>query len=99
MGLKTASNKSTMTGHHMTITVENVTDHTLRLAPPAAVAVANELSADVPTLINSIMLGYVSVLLVHKLWSVFKEWREGRLKINIPAADGDKQDETGGAWK
>ncbi len=63
------------------MTLETASDITVRVAPPAAVAVANAAGANVPALINLVMLAYVSVLLAHKLWTIFKDWREGRLQI------------------
>lgn len=68
----------------MTITADTATDITVRVAPPAAVAVANAAGVDVPMLINLVMLTYLSVLLAHKLWTIFKDWREGRLRIVPP---------------
>lgn len=69
----------------MTITTETVADITVRVAPPAAVAVANAAGIDVPMLINLVMFVYLSVLLTHKLWTIYKDWREGRMRIILPA--------------
>lgn len=68
----------------MTITTETAADITLRVAPPAAVAAANAIGVDVPMLINLIMFAYLSVLLTHKLWTIYKDWREGRMRIIVP---------------
>lgn len=72
----------------MTITTETVADITVRVAPPAAVAVANAAGIDVPMLINLVMFVYLSVLLTHKLWTIYKDWREGRMRIILPEPSG-----------
>jgi hypothetical protein len=71
----------------MTLNVESFFDQTVRLTPPAAVAVANKISDNVPIIINWVTLFYVSVLLTHKLWTIFKDWREGRLRIRPVAVE------------
>jgi hypothetical protein len=68
----------------MTIPTETAADITIRVAPPAAVAAANAIGVDVPMLINLIMFAYMSVLLTHKLWTIYKDWREGRMRIIVP---------------
>lgn len=68
----------------MNITTETAADITVRVAPPAAVAVANAAGVDVPMLINLVMFAYLSVLLTHKLWTIYKDWREGRMRIIRP---------------
>lgn len=70
----------------MTITTETAADITVRVAPPAAVAVANAAGVDVPMLINLVMFAYLSVLLTHKLWTIYKDFREGRMRIVPPQA-------------
>lgn len=72
----------------MTITTETAADITARAGPPAAVAAANAAGIDVPMLINLLTLAYLSVLLAHKLWTIFKDWREGRMRIILPAPSG-----------
>lgn len=70
----------------MTINTETVAELSVRVGPPGAVAVANAVGIDVPGLINLVMLAYLSVLLAHKLWTIFKDWREGRMRVIPPQA-------------
>ena len=69
----------------MTITTETAADITVRVAPPAVVAAANAIGLNVPMLINLVTLAYLSILLTHKLWTIYKDWREGRMRILAPA--------------
>lgn len=57
---------------------DTVADMTIKSAPPIGVAVANVAGMPVPELVQWATLIYLVLLIGHKGWQIYKEFRTGR---------------------
>lgn len=57
-----------------------------KVAPPVAVAGANAAGITVPEAIQLATLVYVVLMIIHKCWHMWKEWKTG---IAAPESEGE----------
>lgn len=57
-----------------------------KVSPPAAVGIAPAIGITVPEAIQIATLIYVILMVVHKCWHMWKEWRTGRV---MPESEGE----------
>jgi hypothetical protein len=57
-----------------------------KLSPPAAVGIAPIMGITLPELVQIAALVYTILMIVHKVWHMWKEWRTGRA---MPESEGE----------
>ena len=57
-----------------------------KAAPPVAVVSASAAGITLPELVQLATLVYVFLMIVHKCWHMWKEWKTGKLE---PEIDGE----------
>lgn len=65
---------------------EPVSAMAAKAAPPVAVVGAHVAGITLPELVQAATLVYVSLMIIHKLWHMWKEWRTGK---PMPVSEGE----------
>jgi hypothetical protein len=65
---------------------ESITTMAAKAAPPVAVASAQAVGITLPEAVQLAALFYTILMIVHKLWHMWKEWRTGKA---MPVSDGE----------
>lgn len=70
----------------LTSMAEPVSAMAAKAAPPVAVVGAHAAGISLPELVQAATLVYVSLMIVHKLWHMWVEWRTGK---RAPESEGE----------
>lgn len=70
----------------LTSVTESVSAMAAKAAPPVVVVGAHAAGITVPEAIQIATLVYVILMIVHKCWHMWKEWRTGRV---TPESEGE----------
>lgn len=70
----------------LTGVAEPVSAMAAKAAPPVAVVGAHVAGITVPEAIQIATLVYVVLMIIHKLWHMWKEWRTGK---TMPESEGE----------
>lgn len=65
---------------------ESISTMAAKAAPPVVVASAQFVGITVPEAIQDLTLLYVALMVIHKLWHMWKEWRTGKV---MPVSEGE----------
>jgi len=67
-------------------TIETGAAMAVKMAPPVAVVTAAKAGITLPELVQLATLVYVLLMIVHKCWHMWKEWKTGKVE---PDVDGE----------